>query len=127
MTRPTPQVHRDRRGLLNVFGYLSKTVFGTATDADVQAVKHQLRTFGKLNHQVVHTVSELLTIVNHTRDQLISNRRHIISLQKYSEQMANVIRIADAVMNKTENRIDFLLAKVTLEQTLRALESTHEH
>ena len=72
MARPTPQVHRDRRGLLNVFGYLSKTVFGTATDADVQAVKRQLRTFGKLNHQFVLTVSELLNIVNHTHDQLIS-------------------------------------------------------
>ena len=127
MTRPTTPVHRDRRGLLNVFGDLSKTVFGTATDADVQEVKRQLRNFGKLNRQVVHSVSELLTIVNHTHDQLISNRKHIISLQKYSEQMANVIRKTDAVMNKTENRVDFLLAKVRLEQTLRALESTHEH
>ena len=127
MTRPTPRVHRDRRGLLNVFGDLSKTLFGTATDEDVQAVKRQLRIFGKINHQVVHTVSELLTIVNHTHDQLISNRKHIISLQKYSEQMANVIRIADAFMNQTENRFEFLLAKVRLEQTMRALESTHEH
>ena len=110
--RPTPRVHRDRRGLLNVFGDLSKTLFGTATDEDVQAVKRQLRIFGKINHQVVHTVSELLTIVNHTHDQLISNRKHIISLQKYSEQMANVIRIADAFMNQTENRFEFLLAKV---------------
>ena len=55
--------------------------------------------------------SELLTIVNHRHDQLISNRRHTISLQKYSEQMANTIRIADALMNKTENLLDFLLAK----------------
>ena len=122
MTRPTPRVPREMRGLLNVFGDLSKTVFGTTTDADVQAVKRQLRTFGKLNHQVVHTVSELLTIENDTHDQLISNRRHIISLQKYSEQMVNVIRTA-----KTENLVDFLLTKVRLEQTLRALESTHEH
>ena len=56
---------------------------------------------------------------------MISNRKHIISLQKYSEQMANVIRIADAFMNQTENRFEFLLAKVRLEQTMRALESTH--
>ena len=39
MSRPTPQVHRNRRGLLNDFGDLSKTVFGTATNVDVQAVK----------------------------------------------------------------------------------------
>ena len=122
MTRPTPQVHRNRRGLLNVFGDLSKTLFGTATDADVQAVKRQLR-----NHQIVHTVSELLIIVNHTHVQLISNRWHINSLHKYSEQMANVIRTADAFMNKMENCVDFLLAKVRLEQTLRALENAHEH
>ena len=72
MTRPTPRVHRDRRGLLNVFGELSKTLFGTATDEDVQAVKRQLRIFGKINHQVVHTVSELLTIVNHTLQIYVS-------------------------------------------------------
>ena len=112
MTRPTTPVHRDRRDLLNVFGDLSKKKFGTATYADVKEVKRQLRNFGKLNRQVVHSVSELLTIVNHTHDHSISNRTHIISLQKYSEQMANVIRIADAVMNKTENQVYFLVAKV---------------
>ena len=31
MTRPTTPVHRDRRDLLNVFGDLSKPIFGTAT------------------------------------------------------------------------------------------------
>ena len=31
MARPTTPVHRDRRDLLNVFGDLSKPIFGTAT------------------------------------------------------------------------------------------------
>ena len=57
VARPKPQVHR--RGLLNVFGDLSKAVFGTATDAHVPEVKLQLRDFGNLNHKVVHSVSVL--------------------------------------------------------------------
>ena len=58
MHRPASSAHRDRRGLFNAFGDLSKALFGTATDADVQEVKNQLRAFGATNRKVVRSLRE---------------------------------------------------------------------
>ena len=64
MHRPASSAHRDRRGLFNAFGDLSKALFGTATDADVQEVKNQLRAFGATNRKVVHYVSKLIIVIS---------------------------------------------------------------
>ena len=42
--------------------HLSKALFGTATDANVQEVKNQLRAFGATNRKVVHYVSGVVGV-----------------------------------------------------------------
>ena len=127
MHHPDSNGHRDRRGLFNAFGDLSKAMFGTATDADVQEVKNQLRTFGATNSRVVHYVSKLITVVNHTHDQLSENRRHIVTLHKYCNQLSRAIRITATAVNSTKQRLTILQAKLRIEQILRGLEASHEY
>jgi hypothetical protein len=61
---------RDRRGLLNVFGYGLKYLFGTADAKDVKrlnAVCDNLQSFQKA---VVHTTEQQLTYL-HTLDEAV--------------------------------------------------------
>ena len=127
MHRPGSSAHRDRRGLFNAFGDLSKALFGTATDADVQEVKNQLRAFGATNRKVVHYVSKLITVVNHTHVQLSENRRHIVTLHTFCNQLSRAIRVTVTAMNSTKQRLTILETKLRIEQILRSLEASHEY
>ena len=126
MHLPDSDGHRDKRGLFDAFGDLSKAMFGTATDADVQEVRDQLRTFGATNSRVVHYVSKLITVVNHTHDQLSENRRHIVTLHKYCNQLSRAIRITATAMNSTKQRLTVLQAKLRIGQILSGMEASHE-
>ena len=74
-------VPREKRGIINLFGVISKTLFATATDADVLECKRQVHLVGRMTERVVHSVSQMLPVINQTCDQLVQNRKHILSLQ----------------------------------------------
>ena len=107
--------------------YQRPCLFGTATDADVQEVKNQLRAFGATNRKVVHYVSKLITVVNHTHVQLSENRRHIVTLHKFFNQLSRAIRVTVTAMNSTKQRLTILETKLRIEQILRSLEASHEY
>jgi hypothetical protein len=73
---------RDRRGLLNVFGYGLKYLFGTADAKDVKrlnAVCDNLQSFQKA---VIHTTEQQLTYL-HTLDETVkANAKATLDLGK---------------------------------------------
>ena len=91
---PNLQCTGERRRLLDVFGELQKALFGTATDSDVRECKRQLRLFGKVNQ---HSVSEMISIVNSTHDQVLQHRQHIHALQHYIEKVSDQINIIEGL------------------------------
>ena len=94
-------VPREKRGIINLFGVISKTLFGTATDADVLECKRQVHLVGRMTEQVVNSVSQMLSVINQTCDQLVQNRKHILSLQHYVEKVSVEIRLIEVVNEPT--------------------------
>ena len=86
---------REKRYIINLFGVISKTLFGTATDADVLECKRQVHLVG------VHSVSQMLSFINQTCDQLVQNRKHILSLQHYVEKVSVEIHFIEVVNEAT--------------------------
>ena len=94
-------VPREKRGIINLFGVISKTLFGTATDADVLECKRQVHLVGRMTERVVHSVSQMLSVTNQTCDQLVQHRKHTLSLQHYVEKVSAEIRFIEVVHEAT--------------------------
>ena len=67
-------VTRSRRGLIDVVGHLSKTLFGTATSRDINKVRRLINMLGNRQEEIVHHVTNLWTLVNKTRSYVRENR-----------------------------------------------------
>ena len=92
---------REKRGIIILFGVFSKTLFGTATDADVLECTRQVHLVGRMTERVVHSVSQMLSVINQTCDQLVQNRKQILSLQHYVEKVSAEIRFIEVVNEAT--------------------------
>ena len=58
---------RGKRAILGFMGKLSKLIFGTATEADVEDVKRVLNNIGNQEQDLIHNVNELWSMVNGKR------------------------------------------------------------
>ena len=93
-------VPKEKRGIINLFGDISKTLFGTATDTDVFECKRQVRLFSRMTERV-HYGNQMLSVINQMHDQLVQNRKHILSLQHYVEKVSAEIRFIEVVHEAT--------------------------
>ena len=119
---------RARRGLLDVVGEISHTLFGTATDRSVQELKNVLSRTMSAQGRIVHKVNELVSVLNHTYENVAENRVRINELGAFIDRTLNSINVL-----VTETRYDRLVLQklrtaFDIEYTVRALEDRyHEY
>ena len=82
---------RGKRAILGFIGKLSKIIFGTATEADVEDVNRILNIISNQEQDLVHNVEELWTMVNGTREYVQQNRIMLFSLAKHTSQLRELI------------------------------------
>jgi len=117
---------RKRRGLLDVVGQLSHSLFGAATDSDVEC-KRQIEILRTRDRRVFHSVSHIIPIVNQTHTAVKQNRQHINALQMYVDKVsADVIYIAN-VWQKHDKLLQVVKTKLRIEQCLSAMESANAY
>ena len=71
---------RRRRGVLDFVGTGLNWAFGTATQAQVDALQGAVDAAGTTQRAIVHNVRELITVVNQTRQQGVDTRRRLLML-----------------------------------------------
>ena len=71
---------RRKRGLIDAGGWLLNKVFGTATEQQIEDVKHQLNDAARQRGAVVHNTERLITIVNQTRLEATATRAQLTRL-----------------------------------------------
>lgn len=118
---------RQRRGLLNIFGQISKTLFGVATDDDVLECKRQIRQVGRLNQRIVHSVSQMLSVINQTHVQQVEDRKHILAIERYVGEMSHEIRFIESQLSQQDNLLQVIDAQIRIDQVLSAMESAHDN
>ena len=69
--------NRDRRGVLDFVGTGLNWAFGTATQAQVDALQEAVDAAGTTQRVIVHNVKELITVVNQTQREGIDTRRKL--------------------------------------------------
>ncbi len=70
-------IGRKRRAVFDFVGKLSKNLFGTATEQDLQFIRNKVNKQDLILHDVVHFHDDLLSIVNVTREEMMENRHAI--------------------------------------------------
>ena len=78
--------------MLPFVGSIMSKLFGTATVSDLTTIKQMLIKFGDTESQVIHVVSNSLTILNKTQVQVTENRYTINRLINVSTQLESELR-----------------------------------
>ena len=81
------KVGRKRRSLLPFVGDILSSLFGTVGKKDLRKLKRTLEAQGGQNEQLVHVVSESLTLLNKTQKDVQTNREAIRHLSVINNQL----------------------------------------
>lgn len=100
--------HRIKRGLFNVIGVISRTLFGTATSAEVRETQEMIMKVNSNNQAVNHLVHDLASTVNQSRIYIEENRDRINTLTKevnnINKYLEGFQRRISAVINQNYHR-----------------------
>ena len=77
---PRGRHNRSKRGLMDVVGYLSQRLFGTATDSEVQQLQDKVLENRNSLRGVMHIQRDFMSIVNVSHNELVRNRDAINNL-----------------------------------------------
>ena len=117
---------RARRGLLDIGGDLLNKLFGTATEHQVAECRQWIQRVRTTNQRVVHTVNNLITVVNHTYGIMHRNRQHIRDIERYISNLEQHISAwLQGRGRDIERRVDFLDACQRIDESIASLTSVH--
>ena len=122
MSERTP---RTRRGLLNIVGQISQKLFGTATEEQVNECRRLINQMDITDKKINHSVTNLITIINQTHDQLKENRQHITNIEAYLNDITQEVHYIQDIMQKQEVRIEFIDSEIKIDQALSMIENAH--
>ena len=110
------QSHRSKRSLIPLIGDLANTLFGVATDSELDNIKNSVKILHNNQNEITHVVNSSLTLIKHNSQNVKTNRANLILLNKTIKTL--IIEI-NAFNNKSSQAVQNLAAniKVYLELT----------
>ena len=106
-------------------GEIGATLFGTATEDQVEELKRQIVKARGTNRRIVHTTYELISVVNQTRAEVTLNRQHLIAVEKCAKELYNEIISFCKGITGLVGSLVALEQSSQIDQILSALESVH--
>ena len=116
---------RHRRGLINGIGKGLSFLFGTATTDQVRECQQHVRAAEEKAKHVLHATNQLVSIVNHSRHELKTQRAHIEKIESYLNTLAEAVQQTFFNISDLEEQVQQLWRYREIDSYLGALESTH--
>ena len=113
--------HRQRRGLVDFIGEIGKSLFGIATEADLQHVLDAVQQVDSSQQGIVHVVNDMMTVVNQTYESVHENRRHLNAVITHQNTFIQVLQRMSQSLFWTEQRVSQLRVHMELERALSEL------
>ena len=117
---------RVKRGLLNIVGDISKTLFGTATDHDVSELRHIVAQTVDNDEVITHTIDKMVTVINQTRKYVKENRFDIQDLQKHQIALEKQLTNYGQHLSDLDIRVNKLAMARSIDGTITELELVAE-
>ena len=112
---------RSKRGLLNVIGSLSNTLFGTATEEEITELQGYVDENRNSVNGISHQVTELVTIANSSHATLNANRAAINKLTKATDSLRKWMEETQLNVSAAIHRL------ITYNMVERAVEDIESH
>ena len=80
---------KNKRSLLPWGGDLLNSLFGTATESDLDGIRNQLTSLSANQNDLVHVVENSLTMVNKTNTVTAQNRQAINTMSQNFADLSN--------------------------------------
>ena len=116
---------RSKRGILNIVGEISHTLFGTATDKSVEELKKLVSTTQVRQNQVIHRLNGVLSVINHTYDGIEENRNRLNELTDFVNETVEAVNGLAKGIETSEVKWSQLTAVVNIERSLQLMEQCH--
>jgi hypothetical protein len=123
---PTRSRARNRRGLFDAVGKGLAFLFGTATVGQVRELQHHVQAAAVKADHVLHVAEQLVSVVNHSRHELIAQRDHILKIADYVTGMAQFVNSVMMNVTRWSRQVQQLQREVSVNTYLDALESLHQ-
>ena len=114
-----PTISRKKRAILGFIGEISKSLFGTATQKEVDALSEIVEKSRSSVENVVHSVNYLISFVNHTRGILEDNQSHLRAL---SERISSVGEVLMEGIQSTKQDVVSLKSDISIESLIGEFE-----
>ena len=114
---------RKRRALFGFIGALSRQLFGTAEDSDVQEIKSHVKEAMSRQNVLYHNIRSLITVVNASKTAIESMSKHIYNVtEKAIKQLqaAENETIQDQIMLK--EKIKYIEASMIINEDIQRME-----
>ena len=89
--------------------------------------RRQIEILRTKDRRVVHSVSQMLSVINQTHSAVVQNRKHINVLQSYLQKVSDEVRHIANLWQNQDKQLQVINAKLRIEQCLSAMESAHAH
>ena len=127
-----PLSTRNRRSLLPFVGSISKFLFGTSTEKDLNKVKSALRKLAKEQNDIRHVIRENLSILNVTRNELKTNRHAIngliTSLQHTNAEIYNITTLFQRRMSNFKHFvIKYMYTSLILQENRETVQRAYSY
>lgn len=99
---------RTRRGLLDIVGYISQKLFGTATEAQINECRKLIAQLAIKDKRITHSLGNLFTLVNQSHDRIKENRNHINDIQTLLNNITLEINYMATVTQNQQEYIEFV-------------------
>ena len=109
---------RKRRAVFDFIGKISKSLFGTATEQDIQFIRNKVNKQDLILNNVVHFHNDLLSIVNVTREEMMENRHAINKIINATDSLRTWI---DHVVSAYDKDIHALLTHHILSEKMTTI------
>lgn len=113
---------RKRRGLLNIGGEISKQLFGTALDSDVEHLRAIVETAARNNVVVFHNMDRLVTVVNQTRKFVHANHLDLEQVKIHEKALQIQLGRQSARLAMLDQRVHSLSISRIIDRTIYELE-----
>ena len=112
--------NRTPRGLIDAVGHSFKFLFGTATQDQVKDIQNLVQTFAQRQSRMINMVQQFTTVLNHTYDEINTNRHEINML---ITSLHNLTSPSNTAMAWQQRRLWIREHRTDIETTLYELDT----
>ena len=116
---------RHKRGYINAIGSLSKTLFGTATEKDVEKVRNKVNEIIEDNQELKTVVKGTVVCVNELREQQQRVQQKTNELVRKLNELKTVFNTMVSVQSDLAKRMYFEELSNNIESGISYLEACH--